>query len=147
MKIKHYIDRISDNGKKEDMIRLGEMMADVLYELKEYDEHEFEECEMELYKMAYGEVLSEEMAEEIISKMQPYHMHWSLQETKSVQQQMGMTGIRDIDFWVVMNSAYNDYRDIFDDDLEMYVKYSKDFIEDEDAKENKVFNYFTKIVK
>ena len=56
-------------------------------------------------------------------------------------------GIRDIDFWIVLNSAFNDYRDLFEDNLEMYVKYAKDFIMDEDAKSNKVFKYFTIIPK
>ena len=45
-----------------------------------------------------------------------------------------------------MNSAYNDYRDLFNDNIEMYVRYSRDFILDEDAKNNKVFKYFTQIV-
>ena len=46
-----------------------------------------------------------------------------------------------------MNSAYNDYRDLFDDNLDMYVHFTKKFINDEDAKEGKVFTYFMKIPK
>lgn len=71
----------------------------------------------------------------------------ALEETRQVQQQYGLMGIRNIDFWVVMNSAYNDYHDIFGDDVEMYARFTKDFIQDEDAKEGKVFRYFTKIAK
>ena len=87
------------------------------------------------------------MAEEIISKMQPYHMRWTLEETREVQNQYGLDNIRDIDFWIVMNSAYNDYRDLFGDNIEMYARFSKDFIQDEDAKDGKVFLYFTSILK
>ena len=46
-----------------------------------------------------------------------------------------------------MNSAYNDYNDIFKDNVEWYAKFSKDFIDDEDAKEGKVYYYFSMIPK
>jgi hypothetical protein len=44
-----------------------------------------------------------------------------------------------------MNSAYNDYNDLFKDNIEYYAKFSKDFIKDEDAKEDKVYYYFSMI--
>lgn len=46
-----------------------------------------------------------------------------------------------------MNSAYNDYHDLFVDDIKMYTKYSKHFILDEDAINCKVYEYFTTIPK
>ena len=46
-----------------------------------------------------------------------------------------------------MNSAYNDFRDLFDKDIEAYARYTKNFIMDKDAKEDKVFLYFTTIPK
>lgn len=46
-----------------------------------------------------------------------------------------------------MNSAYNDYRDVFKENVDVYAKWSYAFIKDEDAKEGKVFTYFTKIPK
>lgn len=61
--------------------------------------------------------------------------------------QYGFMNINDIDFWVVMNSAYNDYRDIFKENIEIYAKWSYAFIKDEDADEGKVFKYFTTIPK
>jgi hypothetical protein len=44
-----------------------------------------------------------------------------------------------------MNSAYNDYKNIFGEDLDIYIKYAKEFIEDEDGRDDKVFLYFTTI--
>ena len=95
--------------------------------------------------MAYGSTLSREMAKEIVSKMRPYRENWSLDEVKEIQQQYGVDDIKSIDLYVVMNAAYNDYRDIFGDDIDMYIKYARDFIDDEDAKADKVFIYFTTI--
>ena len=46
-----------------------------------------------------------------------------------------------------MNSAYNDFYDLFGEELENYVRYSKMFIKDDDAKEDKVFLYFVNIPK
>jgi hypothetical protein len=46
-----------------------------------------------------------------------------------------------------MNSAYNDFRDLFGDDTEKYIKYSLDFINDEDARPDKVFIYYTQIAE
>lgn len=37
--------------------------------------------------------------------------------------------------------------DIDEVNLEMYVRFARDFIEDEDAKEGKVFNYFTTLMR
>lgn len=147
MKIENLMQKIIDSGTKEDMNKLSDIVIDMFYDLRDYDEELFDKYKMCMYKIAYGEVLSEEMAEEIIESMKPYGMHWTLEETKMLQQQNGLMTLRDIDFWVVMNSAYNDFNEIFNDDLDMYVKYTKKFILDEDAKDGKVFKYFTKIVK
>ena len=47
-----------------------------------------------------------------------------------------------------MNAMANDYNQVISlDDVETYVKMSEAFINDEDAKEHKVWRYFTKIVK
>ena len=52
------------------------------------------------------------------------------------------------DFYLVINSLGNDYGDIISiDDVETYVKMTKAWIEDKDAKDDKVWIYFTKIPK
>lgn len=145
MDIEECIQRIVDNGKIEDMDKLSEILEDVLEHLEECDYDKYKKYEMELYMMAYGKVLSEEMAMDIVEKMRPYRMKWSIDETRRMQQDYGIGNVRDVDFFVVMNSAYNDYNDIFRDDVDGYIKYTMDFINDEDAKEDKVFIYYTEI--
>lgn len=51
-----------------------------------------------------------------------------------------------VDFWTVMNMAYNDYHAMFGEDLNSYINFTKLFITDEDSGENKVFRYFTEII-
>ena len=107
---------------------------------------------MKLYVMAYGKVLTREMAEEIVENMSPYGEYWEYDTTTSVKNSYGLRDISDIDFYVVMNKTYNDNRDTVEkfvsdenQQVEMYVSLAKDFIKDEDAKEGKVFTYFTTI--
>ena len=145
MEIEDYIEKIVDNGRVEDMKELSDMLEDTMEIINKYDEQCYKEMEMKLYKMAYGNVLSKKMAEEIVHKMRPSGMRWTFEETKDLQRQYGIDNINSVDFFIVMNSAFNDYRDLFQDNVEDYMKFTIDFIEDEDAKQDKVFLYYTTI--
>lgn len=147
MDIETYIEKIVKEGSIQEMEELSDMLEDLLEMIEEYDPACYKEYEIKLYKMAFGMKLNKEMAEEIVSKMMPYGSRWSLEETKKIQQDFGVENIDYIDFYVVINSAFNDYRDLFGDNIESYVKYTVNFIKDEDAKQDKVFLYFTTIVK
>jgi chaperonin cofactor prefoldin len=145
MDIEEIIQKIVDNGKVEDMKSLSDILENTMEELEKYDEDCFDEYMMELYKMAYGNTLNKEMAEDIVYKMKPYGEKWDIKEVQRIMEQYEIDNIRLADFYVVINSAYNDYRDLFQDDIEKYVRFTINFIEDEDAKMDKVFIYFTKI--
>lgn len=144
MDIEEIIEVIVDNGKVEDMHELSDILEDTIEILEEYYPEKYKKYEKKLYEMAYGCVLNEEMAREIVSKMKPYGERWSLEETDNIQRQYGLN-FRKPDFYVVINSAYNDYQDILKDDMEMYVRFVNDFINDEDAKQDKVYVYYTTI--
>lgn len=66
-------------------------------------------------------------------------------QTEEVRNQYGIGNVRDVDFWVVMNMAWNDYKEVFEDNVEMYAKFSEAFIKDEDAVKSKVYDYFMNI--
>lgn len=145
MDIENCIEKIVENGNVEDMHKLSEILEDIMKLLERYDKECFKKYKIEIYKMAYGNTFTREMAEEIVSKMRPYRMRWSLDETVNIQEQYGVDNINPVNFFIVMNSAYNDYKNIFEENIDMYVKFTDDFINDEDAKEGKVFTYFTTI--
>lgn len=147
MQIKECLERIVEKGRSEDMYVLSDILDKSVEKLKECDTEWYKEVKTKLYVMAYGEHFSESMAEDIINSMKPYGMKWELEETKEVQKQYGLTNIDAIEFWLVMNSAYNDYRELLDDNMDMYVKYVKSFINDDDAVKNKVWIYFNTIAK
>ena len=143
MEIKHYIKKImsSDSDAKKD--ELAHWMCEIL----EHMDEDLEETERQLYEISEGRVLNEEKAKKLIEAMKPAGMKWTLEDTENVRKQFGFDDIRPVDFWVTMNSAFNDYSDIFKDNVEMYARFAKDFIKDEDAVEDKVYYYFLMIPK
>lgn len=145
--IKEDIKKIVENGDIDNMQTLSNILEDVIEIVKDYDEEMYQRYVMCIYKMANGYKLNKTIAERIVNNMKPSGEHWTIEQTTSVKNQYGFTDVSDIDFWVVMNSAYNDYKDIFKDNIEVYAKWSNAFINDEDAREGKVFTYFTKIPK
>ena len=147
MDVEEYIEKIVKEGSIQEMEHLSDMLEDLLEMIQEYDPACYKEYEMQLYKMAYGMKLNKQMAEEIVSKMTPYGKKWSIEETRTMQEEYGVDNIDNVDFYVVINSAFNDFRDLFGDNIESYIKYTVDFIRDEDAKQDKVFLYYTTIVK
>lgn len=144
METKHYLKKImsSDNNDKKD--EMVELICEVF---KEIEDDDYEEVERKIYEISEGKVLNEEKARYIIENMKPYGMKWDLANTEEVRNTYGYEDIRPVDFWIVMNSAYNDYNDLFKDNVEWYAKFSKDFICDEDAHEDKVYYYFSMIPK
>ena len=147
MHIEKYIRKIVDDGDIKEMEQLSDLLQETIEVIKKYDEKKYKKFEMELYKMAYGNVLTEDMAEEIVSKMQPYHTYFTMNEAREIQQKYGLEDINPINFFIVLNMSYNDYKSVFGDNLEMYVRFTEAFIKDEDAKPDKIFLYFTQIPK
>lgn len=144
MKIKKYIEKIVENNKQEDMEKLSDILSEIIYKLKEPHYDKYKHYKMCLYEMAYGKIISDEMREEIVEKIGE---HWTLEETENVRNKYGYTDILPNEFNVVMNMAYSDYSEVFGDELDLYAKFSKAFIMDDDAKEGKVFIYFNEIPK
>ena len=147
MKIEHYIRKIVDDGDRREMEELSDILADVINIVKRYDEDCYNEYKMKLYKMAYGNQLTEDMAEDIVKKMKPVGERWSIDETEQMQRDYGINDIKPADFYAIMNMAFNDFRNVFGDNLETYIRYTEAFINDEDAKPGKVLNYFLTIPK
>jgi hypothetical protein len=139
------IERIIHNGDIQQMEELSQMLIESVELIESYDKEFYEDITYRLYEMAYGKTLNKELAESIVHKMRPYGERWSIEETRHFQNQNGLNNVSDVDFYIVLNSAYNDFRDVFGDEMTNYINYVLDFIQDEDAKDGKVFLYYTTI--
>jgi len=144
--IKTYVEKIISSA---DENKIKEMAEYIECLLEKIDKDEEEEMERWLYEISEGTVLNERRAGELIAGMRPFGKKWELGDTENVRNSMGpeYADIRPVDFWIVMNSAYNDYNDLFKEDASLYARFSKDFIKDEDAVEDKVYYYYSMIPK
>lgn len=148
MKVKKYIEKIIENGKQEDMECLSDMLDELIVGIKMEYPDKYKEYKNKLYGMAYDYTIDEEMAYEIVKNMKPLGEKWDIDTLKRLKNQYGLGNIRDWDFYVVMNGMANDYNNVIPtDEIETYVKLTKAFILDEDAEKNKVWKYYTTIVK
>lgn len=146
MKIKEYIAKIIINGRQEDMEELSDMFDESLEKLKEKDEKCYEEYKAKLYEMVNGKELTEEMANEWVYNMKPKHEHWTMEETTEAMQKMGYNCDK-LEFYVVANMVYNDYYDLVKDNEELALRLANDWLKDEDAKENKLYEYWKHVIK
>lgn len=149
--IKEYIDVIVENGKREDMDKLSDMLQKILYKLKEYDYDDFNNYKMELYEMAYGKTLTKEIAEKWVNSMVP-SAKWNFETTSAVKKQSAITTIDDVSFYVVMNMLYSDMHNVLGDgntpeSVAKYVEATKDWLNDEDVEKDKLYNYWRYIAK
>ena len=135
------IRKIVDDDDQDKMEELSNILEEAVSIIKKYDEDCYKQYFLKLYKMAYGDELTEEMATELVKEMKPHGIKWNIQETEKMQRERGLNYISKVDFFYAINQAYNDYRNVLGDNLEMYIRHADAFICDEDARRDKVLAY------
>lgn len=153
MKIREYISKIGENKKIEDMQKLGDMLADIIYDMKESHHELYEKYKMELYIMANGKVLTDDMKREWVKEMKPM-AKWTEEEVKSVVSQYGIK-VPYMSAYVILNMLYSDMKNALgsgddEESLKRYLQATNDWYFDEDSKvdgEEKLFNYKFYVVK
>lgn len=140
--MKKYLDLIVNNGRKEDMDCLGDILIDSLYKLKEYDYDDFKKYKNKIIGMAYNYTIPDEMAVEIVEDMKPLGEYWNMDTINSV---IINNPHRPVDMYVVMNSLANDYSNVIStEEVDLYIKMANAWIDDIDSKEHKIWWYFVK---
>lgn len=138
--IRKYIEKIGEKRNVEDMEKLGDMLADIIYSTKESHPDLYKKYKSKLLGMAYDYQIDKELAHEIVEDMKPLGEYWDMETIASV---IGNDMHRLEDMYVVMNSLANDYQSIIKlDDAEAYVKMAHAWLDDVDAKEHKLWKYF-----
>lgn len=146
MKIKEMLNVIIDKGNVKDMYKLNEMLNDLICDLKEQNPRLYKEYKKELYEVAYGNVILEDKAKEIVQKMKPYGEHFNLENAREIKDDYSIKhSISDV--YLVVNSLYNDYHEILDENNDMYAKMTKLWLNDADSVDDKVYEYFCTIPK
>lgn len=147
MKIREMISKIEESGNLEKIKELHELFDEVICDLKIAEPkmyHKYKTC---LYELAYGKVILEEKAVEIVERMRPEGEYFSMDKAKEIKNQYGFQHSAS-DVYLVLNAVYNDYCNTFKDESnEIYIKLAKDWLDDKDAVEDKVYIYFMNIPK
>lgn len=100
---------------------------------------------LDIYVSLFGEKLNVDLAEYLVSKMLPYGQKWTSDEVAKLLK----NGETDISTnYYVMNMMFNDYYDLFKDNVEQYVAISKLWLNDIDSMggDVKTFRYATLFV-
>lgn len=140
---KKYLNNINFEHHRE---KIEDIIDMLMCEVKDKEEKLYNHIEMELYEMAYGKKISEEMAEDWVQKMKPNGKHWNIDETNNAMYSLGYN-LDPIDFFVVANMMYNDYYNLVKEEETLALKMAEDWLKDTDAKDDKLYNYWKYIVK
>ena len=77
--------------------------------------------------------------------------HWTLEQAKQIMAQRKI-GLDPVQFWVTLNMIYSDYSPVakkhgLGGSLDFYADLAKAFLDDKDAKPNKLARYYENIVQ
>lgn len=140
---KMYLKKIDFSHHKDKIYDIIDMLMSDARE----DNHElYEYIEGELYEMVYGKKISEEIAKEWVEDMKPVGRYWTMEDTTKAIGNLGYSHDK-IDFFVVANMMKNDYADLTKDDDMLALKLAHDWLNDKDAKDYKLYNYWKYVVK
>ena len=143
-----YIDKIIKSNDNEKMVKMKNILEDVITYLKTSDYDKYNEIEWKLYETIEGKRLTKERAKEWVESMRPRYK-WSFDDIEKMNVSKHID-IPIIDLYVLMNMMYTDYFDIVDDDIDKCIKMSLDWYNDPDTKltgSEKLFCYYKNIVR
>lgn len=152
MNIKKMIQKIVDDGDRHEMEELSDILEDVTKMVRDYDEKEGKKIEMQLYEMAYGKRLTDDMKREWVEQMRP-SARWTEEEAMQIASDYGIE-MPYLSFYVLINKMYSDERKAFEDDdeqstLRRYIDGANGWYYDSDTtntEEAKLFCYWMYIV-
>lgn len=148
---KESLKRINLTEHKEKIEDIIEML---MCEIKDIDKESYEYVCNELYELAYGKKISDEMADKWVNALVP-RAKWTKEEVISVSNSYGLSQIPINCLYVLMNMLYSDNSKVYgsgDDteSIERYIQGVKDWFFDQDLKidgEEKLYNYYKYIFK
>jgi len=122
--------------------------SEALTMLKETNHDIYEDLEYYLYKEIHGCHFTDWLVAKATSKMinedGTTGAHWTIEQTTLVARQNGIRfdKFNEYDWNYVMNMVYSDYYGVVANDVSVYTKIAKKFLEDKDAPEGKALKYY-----
>ena len=149
--MKEHFNHIIQNGTTEQMNELHSVVLQAIGYLKEINPNKYCEIKDKVYMIAYGEQLNEELASRWVDSMTPDGEYWTIDQTTSVAKQYGITfdKISKETWYAIMNMARNDFSEVLGSSVDVYVKYAKAWLMDEDYPypNKKAYKYYKLVEK
>ena len=127
---------------------LEDIICDIMEDVKDHDMQIYTKYNDILEDILYG--IDKEEAVDIVHSFKPYGEAFSLEKVKEILHRLGKTDANCVDYYLVMNMMYNDYKTFAEskrlDIQDFCVEMSKLFIDDADAPKHKVSKYFSMYV-
>lgn len=140
---KMLLDKIDYNSHKEHITDILDML---MCDAKDKNHELYNHIEDEMYEMVHGKNVNEEMAKKWVHNMRPAGEHWDIEETTNAMHNLGYSH-NIVDFYIVANMCFNDYYDLVKEDEVLALKLAHDWLDDEDAKDCKLYQYWRHIIK
>lgn len=136
--------KILESRNEKHIEELFDMFEDLIEEFKTENPMRYNEIKYNIHKMAYGEHLSESMAQEWVSNMENKDGskggHWTYDQSKAY------AGNHDkCDFYAALNMCYSDYYNP-KFDTSVYVQLANDWLDDKDVGAGKTLKYYMLVV-
>lgn len=133
-----------------DFVKHKEKIVDVIDMLmcstKEHDHKLYHHIKSEIYEMEHGKTITPELAEKWVNSMEPHGQRFSMQEVVNHLRAHGIE-LDHTAAYVVVNMMANDFSDVVSTNLDLAARLAKDWLNDTDAVENKLYCYYKHIVK
>lgn len=117
-------------------------VVDAVEDMKDKDKYAYYKSYFTIHESIFGKHFNEELAKKAVSEMDNVDgtkgEHWNLQQTNSLATSAGAIYDK-YDFYYVMNMLYSDFSDVLGNDANMYLKMTKAYLDDPDAKKEKAY--------
>ena len=140
---KMYLNEIDISNHRE---KIRDIIDMLMCDEKDRNHKLYKHIEEEMYEMAYGKKISEDIAKIWVDNMKPIGRYWNMQQTTDAMNNLGYNHDK-IDFFVVANMMRNDYNDLTQSDDVLALKLAHDWLDDEDAKDCKLYENWKHVIK
>lgn len=142
---KKTIEKIIESNDIMKMKQLTQKVVEMLDCMEKLDEEVYAKYELELYEIANGKKISEDIAIDWVESMKPYGMRWTIEETTRAMKDKNWN-LDPVDFFVAANMMFNDYNELLSDNLDLALHLARYWLKDTDVKDNKLYNYYKYVV-
>lgn len=150
--IQKYIDKIVLSKDDSKMKELERVLVNTIDYIQRTDNNVYCDIKDDLYEIAEGKTITEDIAKDWVAKMQPKAM-WTMQEVQQAKTKF-QCNMPLVALYVIMNMLFSDLGDVIgeemtDEVLEKYIRAAEDWYYDEDAsrtEDEKLYFYWKCIV-